>query len=295
VVLLTPVLLVAARRAQLTARPFVFACVRLANSSSLLLPVSNLTNLLAFTACGLSYGRFTALMLVPWLLACCAEWLVVRRVFRRDLDAERAAVADRPGRVPRYALAVLAVTVGGLVLLPTFGQSPAWAAAAGCLALLADRRASSPVSVVSVVRSARPGFCVFVLALAVVVDGLGRHGLGAGLSHVLPDGSSWAALVAVAFVAAVLANAVNNLPATLLLVPLLAGNPAALLAALLGVNIGPNVAYPGSLATLLWRRLVPRRDRPSATTFHALGSLTVPAILLTTATALWAAVRVVGT
>jgi arsenical pump membrane protein len=45
----------------------VYACTHLATSASLLLPVSNLTNLLAFAASGLAFGRFAALMALPWL------------------------------------------------------------------------------------------------------------------------------------------------------------------------------------------------------------------------------------
>ena len=48
VVLLTPVVFATAARLQLRARPHVYACTHLANSASLLLPVSNLTNLLAY-------------------------------------------------------------------------------------------------------------------------------------------------------------------------------------------------------------------------------------------------------
>ena len=56
---------------------------------------------------------------------------------------------------------------------------------------------------------------------------------------------------------AVLANLVNNLPATLILLAAIpTGATAPLLALLVGVNIGPNVTYTGSLATLLWRREV---------------------------------------
>src|ERR1051326_7664241 len=51
------------------ARPHLYACTHLANSASLLLPVSNLTNLLAFAASGLAFGRFAALMAVSWLAA----------------------------------------------------------------------------------------------------------------------------------------------------------------------------------------------------------------------------------
>jgi len=85
VVLLTPVVLTTTARLGVPARPHVYACTRLANSGSLLLPVSNLTNLLAFTASGLSFGRFAALMALPWLVACTAEWVGLRVFFRNDL------------------------------------------------------------------------------------------------------------------------------------------------------------------------------------------------------------------
>jgi Na+/H+ antiporter NhaD/arsenite permease-like protein len=52
----------------------------------------------------------------------------------------------------------------------------------------------------------------------------------------------------------------TNLPATLLLLPIVAVGGTAGVgpapAMLIGVNIGPNLAYPGLLATLLWRRVV---------------------------------------
>jgi arsenical pump membrane protein len=48
VVLLTPVVFATAARLEVRSRPDVYACTHLANSASVLLPVSNLTNLLAF-------------------------------------------------------------------------------------------------------------------------------------------------------------------------------------------------------------------------------------------------------
>jgi arsenical pump membrane protein len=56
----------------------VYACTHLANTASLLLPVSNLTNLLAFAASGLTFTRFAGLMVAPWLVAIAVEYLVFR-------------------------------------------------------------------------------------------------------------------------------------------------------------------------------------------------------------------------
>jgi len=67
VVLLTPAVFAAAAKARLAARPHVYATTHLANSASLLLPVSNLTNLLAFRATEMSFAGFAARMaLCSW-------------------------------------------------------------------------------------------------------------------------------------------------------------------------------------------------------------------------------------
>ena len=294
VVLLTPVVLATAGRMRARPRPYAYACTRLANSGSLLLPVSNLTNLLAFGASGLSFGRFAGLMLLPWLVVCAAEWAGLRLFFRSDLPRDVEPGDRTKVDPPRYALAVLAVTVAGFVLTSSFGVSPAWAALGGCLLLLAPRVRRGDVVPSRLVREASPGFCLFVLALAVIVDAVTRHGLGDALRHLVPHGSGLPTLLAVVGVAAVLANLVNNLPATLALVPLVAGHPALLLAMLIGVNVGPNATYGGSLATLLWRRILPDGAKPRASEFHRLGLLTVPLILALCTVGLWAALQVIG-
>ena len=92
------------------------------------------------------------------------------------------------------------------------------------------------------------------------------------------------------------ANLVNNLPATLMIVPVVAHAPGLVMATLIGVNIGPNLTYVGSLATLLWRRILHVRDHPpDAAQFLRLGALTVPACLITGTIALWLAITISGT
>lgn len=288
VVLLTPVVLRTVRRLDVPGRPHLYACVHLANSGSLLLPVSNLTNLLAFTASGLSFGRFAAVMALPWLVVCFGEWAALRTFFRADLPAA-GEPHDEPLPAPRYALTVLGATVIGFVVTSGLNVAPAWAAWAGALLLgapLLHRRRTSPRDIL---RAANPGFGVFVLMLGVVVDGVTQHGLGSRLQQTLPVGTDLFTLLALAAVAALLANLVNNLPATLVLLPVVAGHPPAVLAVLLGVNIGPNLTYVGSLATLLWRGLLPVDQQPRAAQFHRLGVLSVPPILGLATVALWAA------
>lgn len=296
IVLLTPVILAAATGLGLPARPHLYATVRLANSASLLLPISNLTNLIAFSYAGLTFGRFTVLMALPWLFVCVAEWCALRVFFRRDLAAATPRIAPETPEYdavlgagpPRAALAICAATVAGFVVTSTLGLSPAWAAFAGAAALVARARTARPRELL---RATSLGFCAFVLALAVIVDGVLRNGLGGSLARVIPSGAGLLAVLGMAFLAAAIANVANNLPATLALVPLLADRPPLMLAMLLGVNIGPNLSYAGSLATLLWRRLLPERHRPHTRQFHGLSLLTVPPILAGAAVLLWASLQ----
>jgi arsenical pump membrane protein len=135
-----------------------------------------------------------------------------------------------------------------------------------------------------------------VLALAVVVRAVVDNGLAAALGHLIPHGTGLVALLAVAALAAVLANLINNLPAVLVLLPLAAPAGAGpVLAVLLGVNLGPNLTYAGSLATLLWRRIVHDHDHEvDLGEFTRLGLLTVPLALVLAVLALWVSLRLIG-
>ncbi len=295
VVLLTPVVFATAARLGARPKPHVYACTHLSNTASLLLPVSNLTNLLAFAAAGVGFVHFAGLMVLPWLAAIGVEYLVLRRFFAADLDAGAGPAQAGPvPPLPRFALVTVAATLGGFVLTSALGVDPAWAAAAGALALAVRallRRTATPVAVV---RSAALPFLAFVLALGVVVRAVVDNGLGSALARLVPGGTGLPALLGVAALAAVLANVINNLPAVLVMLPLAApAGTGPVLAVLLGVNIGPNLTYAGSLATLLWRRIVREHDSDVGLgEFTRLGLLTVPAALVLSVVALWVSLTV---
>ena len=291
VVLLTPIVFATAARLRVNPRPHVYACSHLANSASLLLPVSNLTNLLAFRASGLSFPRFAGLMVLPWLVAVLIEWLVLRRAFAGDLRRHATwsiRVERRP--LPWFALGVVGLALVGFALGSLISVEPVWVAAAAALALVLRERPRPA----EVVRAAEPTFLMFVLGLGLVVQAASQHGLSSAVDSLLPHGTSLATLLAVAAASAVLANLVNNLPATLIVLPVAASSgPGAVLAMLVGVNIGPNLTYVGSLATLLWRRIVHAHDHETDMgEYTRLGLQTVPLALLAATLALWLALQV---
>ncbi len=296
VVLLTPVVLSTARTLGVPARPHGYAAAHLANTASLLLPVSNLTNLLAFSTAGLSFTRFTAAMTLPWLVAVAAEFVLLRWLFRRDL---RVAMVDRPAppppEIPYFVLTVLILTLIGFGATSLLGLAPAWAAFAGAAVLAIRAVVRGHETVFGIVRAANVPFLVAVLALGVLVSAVLDLGLGEAVSALLPHGTTLPALLGIAAVAAVLSNLINNLPAVLVLLPLVAvGGPVAVLAVLIGVNIGPNLTYPGSLSNLLWRNVVRPEMTARAREFTAVGLVTVPVTLVLAVTGLWLGCSLLG-
>ncbi len=266
-------------------------------------------------------------MALPWLVAVAVEYVVFRGYFARELAADDgtsgrtgglpetpvaapapdlltapahlppSAALPAPPPLPVFALVVLSLTLGGFVVSSFAGLNPAWAALAGALVLAVRALRRKETTPRELVKAANPLFCVFVLALGVVVQAVVDNGLGEAVDRLLPDGASLPALLGLAAFAALLANLINNLPAVLALLPFAAQSGAGpVLAVLIGVNIGPNLTYVGSLATLLWRRILHGHGAaPDLESFTRLGLLTVPVTLAASTVALWAGLRVIGT
>ena len=281
-VLLTPVLIAAS--AAHPYRSHAYTSVRLSNSASTLLPVSNLTNLLAFGATGLGFLAFAWAMLPVWLVAIVAEYVALRWWFRGELRQHYEAPNQGLVPLPMFALAVVIV----VLLALASGTTPAIPAIAGAILIGCYALARGSTNWRDLLAAANLPFAAFVFVWALVVSFLGSTFVGEWFAEFLPGGQGLGALIAIALVAMIAANVVNNLPATLLLLPAAAAiGPAAVLALLIGVNVGANLTIIGSLANLLWlqsdaRGLVTLRG------FHAFGVATTPVIVIVCTTVLWA-------
>ncbi len=298
VVLLTPVVFATAARVGVRPRPHVYACTHLANGGSLLLPVSNLTNLLAMTALGIGFVQFGLVMLLPWLAVLVVEYLAFRWYFAGDLSVGAGTgEGDQENvRLPRFSATVLALTLAGFVAASFLHIEVVWVAAVGALVLAVRALRVGQVRAREVAVSLNVPFLAFVISLGIVVKAVVDNGLADLMGHIVPSGDSLAALLAWAGLAAVLANLVNNLPAVLILLPLAAGGGVGpTLAVLVGVNVGPNLTYVGSLATLLWRRIMHAHDHEAPLAeFTWLGLLATPVAIVAAVVALWGSVQLFG-
>jgi arsenical pump membrane protein len=230
-------------------------------------------------------------MVLPTAGVVAVEWVVLTRFFAVDLGRPRRPRTQTDVRppLPRFALAVVGLTLLGFAASSVAQVAPAWVAAAGAVAITVPALVRRATTLPTLVLAAEPSFLVFVLGLGVIVRAASDNGLASAARAVLPAGAALPELLAAAAVSAILANLVNNLPATLILVPVAApSGAAAVLAVLIGVNVGPNLTYVGSLATLLWRRVLHVEDHQvELGEFVRLGALTVPAGIVVATVLLW--------
>ena len=250
-VLITPLVVSLAVSAGI--RPIIFALstVWLANTASLLLPVSNLTNLLAQQKSGAHPLEYAALLWAPSAAGTVVPALLLWLAFRRELGG-RYAVPAGPiaAGIPGRGLLVLSMVVMGL-LLPALvsGIQVAIPATAAALVLGAAFLVRRPRAFSSKMLPILP--VVLTLCLFILVQTAHSHGLAAMVGQAAGTGESFPDLLRLAGAGAVASNAVNNLPAYLALEPS-AATPVRLGALLIGVNLGAIVTPWGSLATLLW-------------------------------------------
>ncbi len=242
-VLLTPVALAVAARAGPAPLPLAMTTLWLANTASLMLPVSNLTNLIASSrsaALGVGHAGYVGLVRLPALAAVAGTVLVLGVLHRRALSGRYEVAPPAGGHDP----VLLRVAAGVcLALAPAFvlGLPPAPVAVAAAVVLLATLAARRPGAVR---RVSVPWLMALVVAVLFVgIDLVLAHGLREVLEALAGTATDAGGVVRLGGVAAVLANGVDNLPAHLALEPV-AGRDPTRLAALVAGGL--------ALAALVW-------------------------------------------
>ncbi len=253
-VLLTPVAITVARQVGVPPLPFAMTTLWLANTASLLLPVSNLTNLLALHHLNLLGVGQTGYLRLAWAPALAAILATVVLLGLRHRTALTGRYTPDAPPEPHDRVLLVVASACCILLCPAFisGIVPAIPSAIAAVILLVTlaMRDGSKLRSVSV-----PWLMVVgVSVLFVVVDIAVNHGLREILVSLTGQGTSPGALFRLGAVGAVAANVVNNLPAYLALEAVSSDSAARLVALLVGVNVGPLVTVWASLATLLWRQ-----------------------------------------
>ena len=286
VIVLTPAVVAALARTDADPLPYAYACAFVANAASFVLPISNPANLVVFgrglPALGPWLAAFGAAAAAAIVLTYVALRFAVSGSLRGPLHANPTAIDARSrfGAVLLGTCAVLLAAAAALGVNVGFTALGLGAAAFG-VAWFRDRSTGRALRHVSW------QIVPLVAGLFVVVQALEGAGILGVLRQALVDAGALGApraALAVAATVTVAANLANNLPVALAMGAALqtahvTGSVAR--AALVAVDLGPNLSITGSLATLLWL-VVLRRDgvEVSPLQFLRVGAVvTIPALV----------------
>jgi arsenical pump membrane protein len=269
--------------------PYLLICAFIANAASFVLPISNPANLVIYGRHMPPLTDWVAHFALPSVLSVAATYAVLRltqaRALRQAITIPAATQHLPPGGHVAAAgiLLTAAVLMASSALdwqlgLPTCVAEILTAAAV----LLMKREAPWPM-----LRAISWGVLPLVAGLFVLVQALDTTGvIGAiggalrGAERLSVPGAAWAS----GLVLGLACNLLNNLPAGLIAgtaVQAAHGTPAVTGAVLIGVDLGPNLAVTGSLATILWLGVLRREGMAvSGATFLRVGCLVMPPALL---------------
>lgn len=266
VVFMTPVLLNAARHRGVPDGPFLYGAVFMANAASILLPGSNLTNLIVLRHEHVTGATFAARLAPAWAVAVAVTIAFVLVAFRHELSGRARTEPDDTSFRPRAGTAGIVVAVALVLVLP----NPALPVLAlGVVVALLVR-----LPLERALDAANPALLLGVLGIAVALGALARS-VG-WISTLLDHAGRWET----AGIAAGASLLVNNLPAAVMLSAHVPAHPRALL---LGLDLGPNLAVTGALSAVLWLQVARAEGaRPSIVRYTLLGLVLVPISLALT-------------
>ena len=255
-VLFTPVVLAAVLRARLNPVPFLIALATAANIGSVMTLTGNPQNMLVGIFSRIPYGVFFLFLFPVGAVGLVLDWLILRRLYRRELEGSFDSSSlilpdvDRPALLRVMAVVVL-ICLGFLLPLERWlpgleaGQKlPLVALAGAALVILVGRaRPSEAFAQVDW------GLLVFFAGLFVVIGGINRTGILPALHDRAAPlfGPSGGALTV--FTVA-MSNLVSNVPYVLVVQKWISGSYSWMLVAMASTFAG-NLTIVGSVANMI--------------------------------------------
>ena len=304
-IIIAPIVCALVRRARLAPLPFVMGCAYVANTASLFLPVSNLTNMLVYSLLHVPFWAFVRWMTIPNLVAMAVNLAVFFVVFRRSIPLRFILPDDNCDfKIDRTRLAIagfgLGAVVVGLLVFGALGLALYVPALVGALLMTLFALARGDITAERLIGGVAWSLPLFVIGMYTIVVAAERAGMGAlwgGVMNAPVGSASFGELVGIAMATTVGSNLVNNIPMSLVVIAGLGSSNSVApsltaLVSLIGTNVGPNVTIFGSLATMLVLHAARRNGYwIDPWQYLRIGLLTVPLMVLAATLGFWAQLR----
>lgn len=263
---------------------FIFATGFIADTTSLPLPVSNLSNIIAVDYFNIPFVRY-ALVMVPLNFVAIAAslfvlWFYFDRYIPRHYNLDHLPLPGEAIRDPlvcQWSFPILGLLLMGYFIAQPLSLPVSLIAGIAALFMLAlagrwfQKDTKAVISVPKVLREAPWQVILFSLGMYLIVIGLRNAGMTDIVSQWLRSLSSWGLTVAATgtgLLATVLSSVMNNLPTVLINSLAIQKNVGAIdpdvqevmvYANVIGCNIGAKITPIGSLSTLLWLNVLARK------------------------------------
>ncbi len=250
VLVFTPLALQWTRALSYNPIPFLVGLVTAANVGSSATIIGNPQNMLIGTSSGIPFGTFAAYLAPPALVGLAVIWGVVVLVYKKNFHAKELATDDgRRFRVHRPLLMRSLIATALLIILLFAGLAVSLAAITAAALLLITRRLKPE----RVFREIDWSLLVFFAGLFVVTAAVEHLGLSAQMilwaNEMLQEG-----VAGLAITSALLSNLVSNVPAVLLMRPVVTALPqpeSAWLTLAMATTFAGNLTLLGSVANLI--------------------------------------------
>jgi arsenical pump membrane protein len=294
--ILTPIVFTLVTRLKLNPLPYVFACAFIANTASILLPVSNPVNLIAVEKFNLTLGEYLKYLLVPSLVVIALNIGLFFLIFRKavfnvscEKQPEQIFKIDGFFKIISIGLGVIAL---GYILTSVYGFPLAYPALGGGILLVVCAFSFRKIKMKQVYHGMSWSIFLFIFALALMVKGLDNSGVINSLTTQLAALASHGplqALFSVTIGTALGSNLINNwsmmMVSTSSLSALAASGTAfhqsLVYGAIMGAELGPNLTILGSLSSMLWLVLLRKRGlNIHPLQYLKIGLIVTPVILI---------------
>jgi Na+/H+ antiporter NhaD/arsenite permease-like protein len=249
VLLLTPLIIRVTLAGGLNPLPFLMGLAVSANIGSMATPIGNPQNILIASTAGLGFGDFLGALTVPAIVSLAVAWGLIVLVYRKSWRGAVQPLPPRPPRIHRALLVKCAVALAVMLTGFMLGWPLALAALAGAAVLLVTRRVNPGKVLAHIDGSLLLLFSgLFIVTRAVE----STHGFQALLAWARPLLSENLGLFSA--LSALLSNLISNVPAVMVLKPLIPGlaDPhRAWIALAAASTLAGNLTLFGSVANLI--------------------------------------------